>query len=403
VGVGGEGPAVSFDPAGRRVTCPGRSGTPIERVSIDRRPRGAGGFEALERLLPSGKYLVGAALLVGVACESPPPVPSAPPSGSPESVDAVPRDTFSAARAFADDVALASLAASGGEGAKAALRAYIASAVGDTGLTVEIQATPEPEPEPDAGVPGRSFEHVVATAAGASPDLFLLVAPLGEAAAGTGVEAAREQLSGAALLLELARVLSTRSLPYTTRFVWIDGEDLPSGSPDAEELPGSRSLAAQLSTRGDLSRIRLLVAFDRVCRADLRVARDLRSERVHREEFFDAAARIGKTQVFARTADYESVQASHLAFRDAGVRAVVALTAARTDDVSPADLVCAPQSLDAVGVVALDALDAIGRRLAKIDRFSRAPLAVEEAMPTIAPEAPPSSAAAPATTGAVSR
>jgi len=37
---------------------------------------------------------------------------------------------------------------------------------------------------------------------------------------------------------------------------------------------------------------------------------------------------------------------------------------------------CSAESLDAVGAVTLDALDAIGRRLAKIDRFSRAPLAV---------------------------
>lgn len=358
----------------------------------------------MERFLPSGKYLIGAVLLVVAACESPPAMPATQAApGGPEAAAEPPLGSFAAARAFADAVALADLAAPGGEDAKRAVRSYVTSELGATGLAVVIQSSSEPPGGPDTGAEPRSWSHVIATAPGASSDLFLLVAPLGDAAAGADVEALREETSGAALLLELARVLSTRSLPYTTSFVWIDGEGWPGGSADTPDLRGSRSLAAQLAARGDLARVRLLLALDRVCRGDLRIARDLRSHRVYREEFFDAAARIGRTDVFARTQTYESVDASHLAFRDAGVRPVVALTASGSPGAPSQGHPCTAQSLDAVGVVALDALDAIGRRLAKIDRFSRAPLAsADEKTPSPGP--PPAElpgAVAPAVSGPV--
>ncbi len=44
--------------------------------------------------------------------------------------------------------------------------------------------------------------------------------------------------------------------------------------------------------------------------------------------------------------------------------------------------VCVPESLHAVGDVTLAALDRIGRRLAKIDRFTDMPLADAEGEPT---------------------
>ena len=51
---------------------------------------------------------------------------------------------------------------------------------------------------------------------------------------------------------------------------------------------------------------------------------------------------------------------------------------------------CAPESLETVGLVALEALDTIGRRLAKIDRFSRVPSNDLASGDTVASEAPPS-------------
>lgn len=321
------------------------------------------------------------AVVLGIACEST-PVPAereVPTEPAPASVP-LPLGVFSARRAFADVEALAQRASDAGQDPAGALRSYVALQLEATGLALESVDLPRLRADGEGGgaAPG-TWTHLVATAAGASPDLFLLVARLDRAGPGrSSSEQLQEDASGAALLLELARVLSTRSLPYTARFVWLAGEDAPGDGPDtggAGHPGGSEALVAEMAARGDLARIRLLVAFDRVCRDDLRIARDLGSHRVYREEFFDAATRIGRDGVFLRTQDYESVVASHLAFRDAGVRSVVALVAAGSNAIPPHEHPCAAQSLEAVGVVALDALDAIGRRLAKIDRFSRAPLA----------------------------
>ncbi len=341
-----------------------------------------GSAASRRRAIPSGVRLVGCALL-GLACESAPGQQAAPlaAEAAPAPVAALPLDLLSAPRAWADLEALSQIVVQGASADPGgATRDYVASQLGPTGLSVETLETLDVAAGPEA----TTWTHVIATAPGASPDLFVLVARLGDAdgapAEADGVDA---DASGAALLLELARVLSTRSLPYTTRFVWLSGERYAAGTDDAGgadaagDLRGSRALAAQMTASGELSRIRLLVAFDRVCREDLRIARDLGSHRVHREEFFDAAVRIGRERAFPRNQGFESVEASHLAFRDAGVRAVAAIVA--TSSEAPADAQaarprCSAESLDAVGAVTLDALDAIGRRLAKIDRFSRAPL-----------------------------
>jgi len=202
-----------------------------------------------------------------------------------------------------------------------------------------------------------------------------------------------EGASGAALLLELARVLSTRRLAYTTQLVFLEGE----GDPEAElDWRGSRGLAARMAEEGDLDSIRLLVAFDRLCDADLHVARDIGSHRMYREEFFKVARRVRHRDAFPAGQPFERVRASHLAFLDRGVRASVALVdthlgSERDEDGDEAAREpsgrCTPESLEAVGVVTLEALHTIARRLEKIDRFSRSPL-TEIASPASAPPGP---------------
>lgn len=325
----------------------------------------------MKSLFPLGLLLLLSALL-SPGCESVPPqaTPAAEESTPP------PLGTFSAERALADDVALAERRAQAGDGSYAELRGYVATQLAATKLVVETIETPGVQDASTGVAASRSWSQLVATAPGASPDLFVLVARLAEAGPPQSGEALREEVSGAALLLELARVLSTRTLPYTTRFVWVEGDGRASGDGEGSvggELSGSSALLASWKARGDLDRIRLLVALGRVCRDDLRIARDLRSSRVHRENFYEAAVRAGRVSTFPRSQEYESVDASHLAFRSAGVRPIVALTA--TSGVPFEGHTCTAQSLDAVGVVTLEALNAIGTTLAKIDRFARAPLA----------------------------
>ncbi|HVN38714.1 MAG TPA: hypothetical protein VMW19_11165 [Myxococcota bacterium] len=343
----------------------------------------------MDRSFPWGRFLL--LVVVGaLACESP---KTASETASSDTAPP-PLGVFSATRVSADAAALAS------QTSNDALRSYVASQLASTALSVQTVETPGVQGAGAGVAEARTWKHLVATAHGASPDLFVLVARLDEARATLSGPALEEDLSGAALLLELARFLSTRSLPYTTRFVWLEGDVLPWADENGvqPEFGGSESLATRMSENGEISRVRLLVAFDRVCRKDLRVARDLGSHRVYREDFFNTGARAGWLQVFPRNQEYETVEASHLAFRNAGVRSVVVLSAVGG---LPSDgHACAPQSLEAVGTVALDTIDTIGRRLAKIDRFSKTPLAAatEDASPTpVGPAEPPS--APPAETG----
>lgn len=319
---------------------------------------------------------------------------------------------FSAERAWADLEALVALGPRpAGSHAAAAARGRIRDAAEDAGAEVEEVETHVEPP----GVGPLTLTHVVATLPGTSPDRFVFVAPY-DSGRYPGVEfvGANEGASGAALLMELVRVLAERPSPYTLRFVWLEGEGRIGNDGEAAAQAhrwGSESLARLWDESGQLEGIRLLVAFDRVCDADLEIARDLRSFRQHREEFWRAAARLGRTDAFRPDRGFETFEASHLAFRKRGVRPVVAIedtvfggdeapglyTGTEQDDLAH----CAPASLEAVGSVTLEVVETLGERLARIDRFTRAPSAAQEEGGEDTPSE--ADAAEPATPGAGGR
>lgn len=300
---------------------------------------------------------------------------------------------FSAERAWADLEMLAALAPrqAGSEGAEAA-RDRILTRLGDLGIAAEVVETIASP----ASLGPIVLKHVVASLPGEGVGRFVLVAPY-DSGRYEGVEfvGANDGASGAALLLELARLLAREDrLDYGVDLVWLEGEGrLGRGEGDERELRwlGSTSLAERWRQSRRLEGIRLLVAVNQVCDADLDIARDLNSQRTLREQFFSAARRLGRSGSFGRSRNYESVEASHLAFRAAGVRPVVAIVdtafgegeppgalAGTSDDVAEH---CSPESLETVGSVLREGLGAVGRRLAKIDRFARTPSLPEPAQP----------------------
>lgn len=328
------------------------------------------------------------------ACGSASPPPKADPAGD--------AGHFSGQLAWTDLEALASAPRPlGSEGAEAA-RSYITTRLAASGIGVETITTTAQS----AGFGPLALTHLVATLPGSSPDRIVLLAPydsgLYDGFAFMGVN---DGASGAALLLELARVLKARPLPYTVELVWLEGEGrigLGVGEEREQRWLGSRGLAEHWAQTGHLRGIRLLVAFNRVCDADLRVARDIDSNREFREAFWRAARRFGYSDAFPPTRGYETLTGSHAAFRAQGVRAVVAIEDSAFGGDEPPGLYansdadslshCAPESLAVVGNVAVEAIDAIAARLAKIDRFSRMPaLAPAEKEPEPAPptQAPP--------------
>jgi hypothetical protein len=197
-----------------------------------------------------------------------------------------------------------------------------------------------------------------------------------------------EAASGPAVLLEMARVIADDPLPYTTWVVFLDGE-APAAPGDPPRHFGSKALADRLSSEGVLDQLRLAVVIEKVCDPDLRIARDLRSQRIYREEFWRTAARLGHAEAFPRSS-YESLDSSHRPLAEAGLRRVVVLSdssfgggdppgvfAGTVDD----DLAhCSAESLGIVATVSLAALDVISARLAKIDRFSKSPVAEAQAL-----------------------
>jgi hypothetical protein len=328
-------------------------------------------------VLPLRRALAAAALGLA-ACGSPPTEPEAAPDDAGD---------FSGALAWSELEQLAESPRPLGSDGAAAARDLITKRLAASGIAVETLSTTAAS----KGFGPLALTHLVAVLPGASADRIVLVAPYDSGSYdGYSFVGANDGASGAALLLEVARVLAGRSLPYTVELVWLEGEGrLGHGNGDERELRwlGSRGLAERWAETGHLAGIRLLVSFNRVCDADLHVARDSGSHREFRESFWKAAHRLGLGDAFSPSRGYESVTSSQVAFRERGVRQVVAIedTAFGSDEVpgryaGKEDVIahCSRDSLTAVGRVAVEAVESISAQLAKIDRFARMPSAEPE-------------------------
>jgi glutaminyl-peptide cyclotransferase len=336
----------------------------------------------LGTVLPLRSVLAAAAL--GLACGSPPPEPEP----EPDAARAEESGEFSAELAWSQLEELASAPRTLGSDGAAAARDLITTRLGASGITVETLTTTVES----KGFGPLVLTHLVAVLPGASPDRIVLVAPYDSGSyEDYAFVGANDGASGAAVLLEMARVLAGRERPYTVELVWLEGEGrLGHGSGEERDLRwlGSRGLAERWAETGHIAGIRLLVAMNRVCDADLHIARDSGSHREFRESFWRAAHRLGLSDAFSASRSYESVESSHLAFRQRGVRQVVAIadTALGGDDApgryaGKQDVIahCSRDSLAVVGRVAIEAVGSISAQLAKIDRFARMPSAEPDA------------------------
>jgi hypothetical protein len=312
-------------------------------------------------------------------------------SAAPAPLDAVatpapplpPREDFSAERAWQHWAALTRHGprAAGSE-ASGSARAYLRDELTGLGLQVTEQIAERIEPGPPERV--QRTVNLLAEIPGASRDLIVLVASYDSPSERSG-SAAPDDASGAALLLELGRALQVRGPLFTILLAFVEGDAAARGSGATESVAaGAEALVAALAGDGSLERVRLAVAFDGIASPDLRVARDLLSSRVLREEFWSAARRQGRDAIFPAAAPFEVVDGSHRAFLSAGMRRAVAISGARpAAEAEQAQEAVSPEpdaegasraSLSAVGAVGLDAIATISQRLAKIDRFARSPL-----------------------------
>jgi len=299
--------------------------------------------------------------------------------------------SFSADRAWKHLEALAAIGprASGTPGAAAA-RSYIENELTALGLEV-TQSSAKVSFADDDDLPALELVNLDATIPGGSPDLLVLAAPYDSAYREdfeyVGVN---DGASGTALLLEIARVLVADPLAYTVRLYFLDGEaPLGRGSATDTEihLLGSTAAAYAFGSSGQLASIRILLLVNRVSDADLRIARDRFSHRIYRDAIWRVAAELGHSDVFPPAAEFEAPVAGHRSFIGSGMRRTVAIVDPHfggDELLDPADHSeedtldrSSPRSLAIVGQVMLGSLESISARLAKIDRFSEAPVIAE--------------------------
>lgn len=315
--------------------------------------------------------------ILGAACQSAPP----PSTTRDEAEPSARAKDFDAHRAWAHLEALAAIGPRPmGSDGDARARAYLRAQLEKLGLEIREQHV-------QVGVGSREPFDVVNLGAripGRSDDSIVIATTYDtRAMEESDYQGANEAASGPAVVLEMARVLKQAPLDYDTWVVFLDGDaPLAPGQPPSHF--GARALGKRLAGEHVLEQIRLALVVASVCDPDLHIARDLLSERIYRQEFWAAAARLGHADAFAPGSDFESPDASQRPFADVGLRRVVALVDTSFGGDEPPGIYagttaddlehCSQDSLGIVGSVSLEALGTISARLAKIDRFARSPV-----------------------------
>lgn len=332
------------------------------------------------------------AVLAWSGCSSPPGDPVIPPPV----VFEMP-DHFSGeiAKSHLDSLSAQAPRTPGSE-ADAAARDYLSRMFRAAGATIEIF---EDGPR----------RHLVAELPGESEDTLLLVAAYPSLDRDEWIGD-----SGAALLLELARVWPREHPRYTLRLALAEARGLDrehddndaSDSADAEAAaepqadapadgPGEarlgvvsagESLARALDAAGELEGLRCIVVFDGTGRSGLRIARDLRSPPVYREVFWSSGRRLGFESIFPLKAGWASPRSLNLGFAERTTDGVVAIVdeARARPELEPIRSVGgdSADSLEAIGLVTIDALGRIMHRLSRIDDFDSGAAPEESATDT---------------------
>jgi hypothetical protein len=343
-------------------------------------------------MLRSIGILCALAALVGLACAKP-AAPPAEPEPDPS--------RFSGERAWEHLEKLVEIGprVSGTRGAEEA-RSYIRAQLEALDLEVESLSFALERDRADGGVEKISYETLVTIMPGDFDDVVVLAAPYDSSHFESFTHVgANNGASGAALLLEMARVLSVDPIPYTVWLAFLDGEAAPAEDTSLDQaLLGSQALVGVIQELEALSRTRLMVYFNQVADRDLVIARDLRSDRVVRKSFQRAARELGYRSTFPPDRPFTSPPGGHAAFRSVGFRRVMLVVDDRFGgDEAPGvywqtedDTLehCDPASLGMVGAVTNAGLRDVVALLQKVDRFSRRPVPVPDADPAETPEPP---------------
>jgi hypothetical protein len=317
-------------------------------------------------------------VLLCLACGKPGPPPAAP---------APAPSRFSGERAWEHLERLVEIGPrpGGTPGAEAA-RSYIRAQIEAIGLEPRALPFDTTFDLPDGTRGKLSFESIVSVIPGESPDYLVLAAPFDSRHFRDFTHVgANNGASGAALLLELGRVLRVDPLPYTVWLAFLDGEAAHGErAPPRERFLGSWALVHDIQRQEALSRARLMVYFNQVADRELVIARDLRSERVIRRSFQQAAKQLGHERVFPPDRPFSRPPGGHEVFLAIGFRRVMIVSDDAFGGDEPPGIYwqteedtlerCDPESLAIVGTVTNAGLRKVATLLQKVDRFSHKPV-----------------------------
>lgn len=126
--------------------------------------------------------------------------------------------------------------------------------------------------------------------------------------------------ASAGILLELARVVATRSYPDDVYFVWYDGEEAIGEWSSTDGIHGSRHLASKWTADGTAGRIKALVNVDMIGDKDLGIMQVTNSSPKLLRLVWQIAREMGYGKYFLD--DGGAIEDDHIPFVHAGVNSL---------------------------------------------------------------------------------
>jgi len=211
-----------------------------------------------------------------------------------------------------------------------------------------------------------SMANIIATIPGRRRDRIILASHFDtKRAPDFRFVGANDGASSTAALLELGRVLASRSNELTIELLFLDGEEAVNwnwGTTGVDNTYGSRHYVDAAQKAGTLTGIKAFVLLDMIGDRELVLRRDLRSTGWLVDIIWSTAARLGHAAVFSN--EPTEIEDDHIAFLRAGVPAVDVIDLeypqwhTAQDDLEHVSA----RSLQIVGDVILSSLPAIEKR-----------------------------------------
>jgi Zn-dependent M28 family amino/carboxypeptidase len=267
---------------------------------------------------------------------------------------------FNGERAFSDLCQLVQLGPrpAGSENSERA-RAYIQRQL--SAADAEIWDDPFVATTPMGRIP---MVNVIGVINGESPTVVILAGHYDTARIdGVDFVGANDGGSSAALLLEMARVLSRRTNRFTCWLVFFDGEEALKKWTPNDSLYGSQHLAEKLASDGKLSQIKAMILVDMVADRHLNILRESNSTAWLSDLVFKTARTLGYSKAFS--GGMFPVEDDHLPFVARAIPSVdiIDLTPFGSYHHTAQDSIdkCSPESLAVVGRVVLATLAELER------------------------------------------